>query len=188
MQIFGAPCHFQQPVSRIRFPSRYLSKRIVRRPADLETTLSYSTAPNPVEAESMPPTWRDGLKSILKKRLVRSTTMPTLEELAEEFGVCSQTLRRRLRAENYSYRMLKAETRREIALDGMRDDRLTLAQISLMAGFAETNGLVRAMKSWTGLTPSQYRRIATDQAEGEGERAAVERRPAADARSGAPIS
>jgi AraC-like DNA-binding protein len=44
-------------------------------------------------------------------------------------------------------------------MEQIGDERISLAQISLMAGFAETNGLARAMRSWTGFSPSQYRKI-----------------------------
>jgi AraC-like DNA-binding protein len=85
-----------------------------------------------------------------------------MEQFAQEFDMCGQTLRRRLRAEGSSYRQLKAEARHEVALDGISDNRITLSEVSLMAGFADTNGLTRAMKSWTGFSPSEYRKRARE--------------------------
>jgi AraC-like DNA-binding protein len=88
--------------------------------------------------------------------------MPTMEELATKFGVSSQTLRRALRTEGASYRLIKWEARREVVLNNISDTSLTLSQISLLAGFAEANGLVRAMKSRSGVSPSAFRRVALD--------------------------
>jgi AraC-like DNA-binding protein len=85
-----------------------------------------------------------------------------MEELAHTFGVSGQTMRRGLKAEGTSYRQVKAEARREVVLNNIADTSLTLSEISVLAGFAETNGLVRAMKSWTGLSPSAYRQAAME--------------------------
>jgi AraC-like DNA-binding protein len=95
-------------------------------------------------------------------------SIPTMEELAKEFGVSGQTLRRGLKTEGTSYRQIKAEARREVVLSNISDTTLTLSQISVLAGFAETNGLVRAMKAWTGLSPSAFRRVAIDHPDSEG--------------------
>jgi AraC-like DNA-binding protein len=69
----------------------------------------------------------------------------------------SQTLRRRLQAEWTSYRLVKEEVRREAALCWLARERLSIGEISNRAGFAEPNGLTRALKAWTGLSPSAYR-------------------------------
>ena len=37
---------------------------------------------------------------------------------------------------------------------------LPIGEVSLRAGFAETNGLTRALKTWTGLSPLDVRRGA----------------------------
>lgn len=72
--------------------------------------------------------------------------------------VSSQTLHRGVKAENTSYRQIKAEARRGVVESNIADVSLTLSHILVLAGFAEANGLVRAMKSWTGLSPSAFRR------------------------------
>lgn len=170
-QVFGENCQFQRASNRISFPVRYLERGIIRSVDDLKITRS-STCDlfTPTDIHR---TWRNLLRSALRARLSRMAAIPTMEELAEEFGVSSQTLRRRLKDENSSYRKLKAEARREVVLDTISDDNLTLSQISLLAGFAETNGLVRAMKSWTGLSPSQFRKAVEDRVPSPADQAKV---------------
>jgi len=165
-EVFGHNCRFSQAGARFVFSGHYLGRKVIRRLSNVrgdwtQRRVAEFTAPDVHRA------WKELLKAALRARMARMTPIPTMEELAEEFGVCGQTLRRRLKAERTSYRKLKAEARREMVLEGIRNEELTLGQISLMAGFAETNGLVRAMKSWTGLTPSQYRKRAMPRHEEE---------------------
>ncbi|WP_198351046.1 AraC family transcriptional regulator [Flavisphingomonas formosensis] len=161
-EVFGHNIHFSQQTARFFFSIHYLSRKVIRRLKNIEGDWVRRRAAEFTEPDIYR-AWKELLKAALRARMARMNPIPTMEKLAEEFGVCGQTLRRRLKAERTSYRKLKAEARREMVLEGIRNEELTLGQISLMAGFAETNGLVRAMKSWTGLTPSQYRKHAMPQ-------------------------
>jgi AraC-like DNA-binding protein len=163
--VFGEQLAFDRPANRFAFPSRYLNRRIVRDVKELVSIWSGEyDVDNPPHLHR---TWSNRLKSSLRARLYRMAPIPTMEELAREFGVSSQTLRRGLKAEGTSYRQIKAEARREVVLNNISDTSLTLSQISVLAGFAEANGLVRAMKSWTGLSPSAFRRVAIDGSDDE---------------------
>jgi AraC-like DNA-binding protein len=158
--VFGTHVAFDQPANRFTFPSQYLNRQVVRALQDLSMLSSEEYGP-----EHPPPlqrTWSSMVKVALRGRLYHMAPIPTMEELAGKFGVSSQTLRRGLRTESTSYRQIKQEARREVVLNNISDTSLTLSQISLLAGFAEANGLVRAMKSWSGLSPSAFRRVALD--------------------------
>jgi AraC-like DNA-binding protein len=170
-QVFCDDCRFGLLDTRLYFEATFLNRKIVRKLEDLDvrkTTQNYD--PVHVEVET---SWCKLLKASLCARLRKMESMPTMERLAEEFGVCSQTLRRRLNEEKLTYRALKAQARRAVVMEQICDERVSLGQISLMAGFAETNGLARAMKSWTGFSPSQYRKNA---AHGIGARANTDAR------------
>jgi AraC-like DNA-binding protein len=155
---FCDDCQFGLPDTRLYFKASFLNRKIVRKLEDLDVRKTVQNY-DPVHTE-VEKSWCKLLKASLCARLRKMESMPTMERLAEEFGVCSQTLRRRLKEERLTYRALKAQARREVVMEQICDERISLAQISLMAGFAETNGLARAMKSWTGFSPSQYRKNA----------------------------
>ena len=157
VRVFGDNCVFNGSRAVIVFPGRFLKRRIIRHPSDIELVESYKSY-DPLDLGDSERRWRSLLKETVVSRLLDMQPIPTLDELAANFGVCSQTLRRRLNAEGSSYRSVKAEARREIVLEGIGDDTISLGQISMMAGFAEPNGLVRAIRNWTGLSPSQYRK------------------------------
>ena len=69
----------------------------------------------------------------------------------------SQTLRRHLEDEDSSYRIIKEEIRREVVMKWLGNAQISIGEVSRMGGFAEPNGLTRAVKAWIGLSPKAYR-------------------------------
>ena len=157
----GEKVHFDQPADRLVFPSRYLLRPVIRDIKDLKALASSDFDPENRRAVSR--SWSSLLKSSLRASLRSEAVLPTMEELAREFGVSSQTLRRGLKAEGVSYREVKAEARQEVVMSKISDTSLTLGEISILAGFAESNGLVRAMRSWNGFSPTELRRSALEE-------------------------
>jgi AraC-like DNA-binding protein len=98
------------------------------------------------------------LRARLREHLGRTKSLLSIEDAAAHYNISSQTLRRRLQSECTSYRLLKEEVRREAVLEWLADGQVGVGEASILAGFAEANGLSRALKGWTGLSPSEYRR------------------------------
>jgi AraC-like DNA-binding protein len=154
--MFGYDCVFNSTASRLVFARSNLDRHVIRTPAEAEVLKT-----NPPGYFSRPvglaKTWKQRIRDALRAEIVRGNAPPTIEDLAKVLGVSSQTLRRRLKAEEISYRMLKAEVRREMAADALANQRTTLSQASIAAGFAETNALSRALKSSRGISGRQFR-------------------------------
>lgn len=147
-EAFGLSCFFESDGARISFPASALRQRIVRTVADVDamherTAVSLSYSPN------VPRRTRTIVKAALTAQLKQTYAMPTLDQLAVELGICGQTLRRRLQAEGVSYRELKAEVRKEVAWRCINEQGATLSEAATRAGFAEPNGLSRAIRRWT---------------------------------------
>ncbi len=83
---------------------------------------------------------------------------PTLERAAQAVGMSPRTLHRRLAERGYRFRELLEHIRRERAEAYLRDDRLSLAEVSLLLGYSEQSPFTHAFKRWTGLTPQEWRR------------------------------
>ena len=154
--MFGNDCDFNKDACRLVFARTCLDRRIIRTAADgvslKATTQGYFS--NNVELSQ---SWKHLITNILRVDIANGNPPSTIEELASEFGVSSQTLRRRLKAEGTSYRSLKAEARREIALDVLGNQNTTLSEASIAAGFAEPNALTRALKASKGTSPQELR-------------------------------
>jgi AraC-like DNA-binding protein len=155
-QMFGGDCAFNAQTSRFAFARSFLDRRIVRTPADGEHMKGWMPGyfGNPV---GLAKTWKQQIKSVLRVQISRGETPSSVADLAREFGVSGQTLRRRLRAEGASYRSIKAQVRREFAIDVLADRGSTLADASIAAGFAEPNALTRALKAANGMNCRELR-------------------------------
>ncbi|MEM9304688.1 MAG: AraC family transcriptional regulator [Pseudomonadota bacterium] len=79
------------------------------------------------------------------------------ERIAERLNMSPRTLRRRLEDEGVSFREILGDLRRERALHYIRDDSLTLTEISYLLGFSEPSSFSRAFRGWTGQSPRAAR-------------------------------
>ncbi|TVP90428.1 MAG: AraC family transcriptional regulator [Pseudomonadaceae bacterium] len=71
---------------------------------------------------------------------------------------CSlRTFYRQLRSAGYSYRGLLAHTRHTLARQYLADPALAQTDVALLLGYSEQSSFIRAFRSWTGMTPGEYR-------------------------------
>ena len=165
VEAFWGTCRFNQPTAQVQFPARFLRRRIIRtneEVAQLFTRMSIDLVSIPGVHRS----WKTLVKIKMKECLVKTEALLTIEDLAAEFNMSSQTLRRRLEEDGISFRSLKDEVRREVILKWLAEPNIPIGEVSLRAGFAERNGLVRAVRSWVGISPREYRGLmmgGTDQ-------------------------
>jgi len=155
-EAFAGLSRFSRPSAQLMLPSRYLDRPVTRGLDDLRRFI----APQSIDLGQhfeVQRSLRGSLKLRMLDALRQGRPLPSIEDVAEAWHVSSQTLRRRLEAECSSYRILKEEVRREEAARLLRQGDLPIGEVSLRAGFAETNGLSRALKTWAGLSPSEYR-------------------------------
>lgn len=87
-------------------------------------------------------------------------TVPSVEDVAKHFNLTVRTLQRRLRHEGFSYKQLLDETRKDLAIEYVKDGAIHLPELAFLLGFSEQSSFQRAFKRWTGLPPGQYRRRA----------------------------
>jgi len=161
VEAFWGPCHFHQPAARSQFPARFLRRRIIRSMDDV-VQLFTGISINLVSVGGIHRSWKALIKTKMKECLVKTENLLSIEELATEFNMSSQTLRRRLEDEGVTFRALKEEVRREVILKWLSEPDLPIGEVSLRAGFAERNGLVRAVRSWVGVSPKEYRVMMMD--------------------------
>jgi len=161
-EALSAACRFSQSGARFVFGAASLAQPIVRNADDMQQFL-HPKSIDLVDWNDIHRSFRSRLKARLKAHLDRTQSLLSIEEAAAAWNISSQTLRRRLEREYTSYRLLKEEVRRETALKWLDADSLNIGDISIRAGFAETNGLSRALKHWVGVSPSDWRSTAPAQ-------------------------
>ena len=102
-------------------------------------------------------TLSEHIETLLTSMLPR--TKPSIDRLAAAAGTSVRTLRRRLRAESESYEGILERARLHLAVRRLQDgDPPSLLLLARELGYADQATLTRAIKRWTGMTPSELRR------------------------------
>lgn len=153
------PCAhvFSQPKDSIVFASSFLKEPVVRNKEELK--LYFRRAP--VDIFLKPE--NDTSLTTRIRRLIEAELFdgfPTFDEVSVRINMTPQTLRRRLKQEGSSYQEIKNLIRRDMAIHLLTNLDLSLSDIAEKIGFTEAGAFIRAFKSWTGVTPGDYRRNA----------------------------
>lgn len=151
---FPCPLQFNQAQTRLIFDRSYLEKPLIRSAEELTTFLHNS----PADLMTMPGEDKS-LEAQIKARLLATDTLaiPHLQAMAREFSITAQTLNNRLKKEATSYQRIKDEIRRDIAIDKLVNECLSIETIATLLGFKEARSFTRAFKQWTGVSPRGYR-------------------------------
>ncbi|WP_194817247.1 AraC family transcriptional regulator [Nocardia sp. XZ_19_385] len=83
---------------------------------------------------------------------------PGIDTVAGHLNMSTRTLRRHLDAAGTSYRALLDEVRRALAEEMLTATPLSVSDVAIRLGYAESSTFIYAFKRWTGSTPAVYRR------------------------------
>ena len=95
------------------------------------------------------------VRKFLAERLTSSE--PLARQAAGALAMSLRTLQRRLAAADTSFARLLDETRRELAVEYLREPSNSVEETAFLLGFAETASFNRAFRRWTGESPRAYR-------------------------------
>lgn len=95
------------------------------------------------------------VKSVLLRNLAQDRTR--LQHVAEELGVASRTLQRKLGDAGASYQTVLDAARREAAERYLVETTLSVTEIAFLIGYQEQSSFNHAFKGWTGLNPGAWR-------------------------------
>jgi AraC-like DNA-binding protein len=107
------------------------------------------------------------LADLEKENIVERTKASIIDNLhsgnisdtivAQSLQMSERTLQRRLRESGTTFKSILNEVRGDLAYSYIRDNKLTLTEISFMLGFSEMSTFSHAFKRWTGQSPSAFR-------------------------------
>ncbi len=83
---------------------------------------------------------------------------PRRDVVAVRLGISTRTLDRRLKSAGISWQELLDGLRGQLAIEYLSDQELTVEKIAQKLGFTEIRAFQRRFKTWTGMTPSGYRK------------------------------
>lgn len=81
-----------------------------------------------------------------------------LDTLAQQMGIHTRTLQRRLKELGDSHSAIQGRVRYQLAQAWLRDGTLAIEDISDRLGFTDRRSFTQAFTRWSGKTPSQFRK------------------------------
>ncbi|WP_137885461.1 AraC family transcriptional regulator [Pseudomonas sp. 2FE] len=152
--VFGCPVRFEQSVNALLVPLEYLNVPLRQADANLLRTLeehALTLMAGLDEGEPLPLRVKNALRLLLKDGL------PRKERVAEKFAMTVRTLQRHLQHAGTSYQEILDQLRQELAEHYLTRSTLPVQDIAHYLGFTESRSFHRSFKSWTGVTPGEYR-------------------------------
>lgn len=151
-EVFGCPVQFGQGVNRLAYPRRALpiatADPLVARLCRQHLALRGSSERAASELE----------EAILRALRADLRHPPQVRSIAASVNLSERTLRRRLRDSGLSYAALLDNERMNRAVALLAEPEHSLAEVAARTGFTDTRSLRRAIRRWTGRTPTQIRR------------------------------
>lgn len=92
------------------------------------------------------------------RELIAGAVGRTIDDVARELGMSARTLKRRLAEYDTSYTTLVTEARRSLATRLLATDE-SIERIADRVGYADAQSFARAFRRWTGMAPTDYRRL-----------------------------
>ena len=152
--IFGCPVHFAQPCNALLVPLEYLAIGLRQADASLLRTLeehALTLMAGLDDNQPLPQRVKNALRLLLKDGL------PRKEKVAEKLHMTVRTLQRHLQQAGTSYQEILDQLRQELAEHYLLRSDLAIQDIASYLGFTEARSFHRSFKTWTGMTPGEYR-------------------------------
>ena len=152
--LFPGSITFDAEFSCIRFDSGYLAMPLRRNELALQKMLQHAL---PL---TVLPYRRDRILAQRVRQVLghHSSQIHNATTLASLLNVSVRTLHRQLSDEGTSLQVLKDEARQARASELLLNSTRLIKQIAESAGFRNEKSFIRAFRSWTGVTPAEYRK------------------------------
>ena len=82
---------------------------------------------------------------------------PTLENVANELGLGTRTLQRRLTDAGITFQQIVEDSRRELARHYLKQSAVELNETAFLLGYEDANSFYRAFQVWEGTSPGEWR-------------------------------
>lgn len=150
---FNAPIYFNAESSKLIFNR-----------ADMDNMLPMS---NPELARINDETVIKYLARFDKSSIIMNVRAQIIEKLpagaadqaniADALHLSLRSMQRKLKEKDTNYRSLLDDTRKDLALQYIKECHHSISEITYMLGFSEPSNFTRAFKRWTGYAPVDYR-------------------------------
>ena len=152
-RLFKCPVHFGQPVNEVRFDAALIKQRM-----SYANPITYAMAHEACEQDLREVVRAGSVAGQVHRLLITlAGRFPDIDEAAAALSLNARTLRRKLDAEQTSYRKILAEVRMHLAIEYLRKTQMTNDEIAARLGYSDAANFRHAFKRWTFRHPSDFR-------------------------------
>ncbi|ACS84196.1 AraC-like transcriptional regulator QhpR [Musicola paradisiaca] len=153
-KVFDAPVYFDQPFNSLLIPKRDLLRTMPDHDPLLQLLVQDALRQlnGDVHQQSVVDMARARLRQILPQG------EPSLDEVAENIGLSSWSLQRRLKEEGINFTQLVEKVRCEMATHYLQQRQLSISEMAFLLGYSEVSAFSRAFRRWFGISPRQWRK------------------------------
>ena len=153
--IFGCPLNFARPLTLMEFSRVQLQLPTLAPSAYLRDALESHLL-------ELSRNHRAGREVVRRVREIvlqdMSPRLPTLAQVARILATSQRSLQRQLSRAGTTFSQVVEEAVRDSVLWSLQRTELTSEEVAFRHGYASLSAFVRAVRRWTGQTPSAYRR------------------------------
>ena len=151
--IFKCPVHFGEAQNQLIFDACW-----IERPMDFSDPITNAMAREVCDRGLLEVGSSGGVAAATQRILLEHPgKFPGIDKVAAALSMNTRTLRRRLDAEQTSYRKVLAEVRMRLAIEYLRKTPMTNEEIAARLGYSDAANFRHALMRWTFKKPSDFR-------------------------------
>ncbi|MCF6299296.1 MAG: AraC family transcriptional regulator [Thiomicrorhabdus sp.] len=153
---FQCPIEFNYPVNGMLFSNESLPLPVPH--ADPQFLITIERHAEYLLGQQ---THADSWEGKVKQALIKSVNQGNMNirNIAGQLFVSTRTLQKKLNKEDINFQQILDATRKEIAIDYLKDENISLIDLALHLGFSEQSAFNHAFKRWVGCTPTEYKKM-----------------------------
>ena len=155
LRIFGAVPEFGQPVNAAHFNAMLLSWPVPNADVGLYPVLQQHAEQLLRERSRS----GEGIAAQVHAAIIKNLAHDRvrLSSIADELKLSPRTLQRKLNEAGASFQQVLDQARFALATDYLRQESLSLVDISFLLGYQEQSAFTHAFKEWAGVNPGAWR-------------------------------
>jgi len=154
-RFFGCPVHFSECFEGLRFPTAFLDTPVKSADAALLAILQ-RYADDSLARHGDSTTLVGRTRRLIAAALASGGA--TIDKVAHHLAMTPRTLQRRLSDERLQFTELVDSTRRDLAVQYLRDPRISLTDTAFLVGYSDLTAFHRAFRRWFNQTPLEFQR------------------------------